>query len=130
MRECFILHKQVNNKNQKGCYVDENTSRLRVKLEVLDSEVKACCISCRSPSGNGKEARRRMWRVVGIRVVLLRNDGDDKSVVVKDDAVLELCAPLPLSTSFSALFCCCNCAFRELENSHVSRAAPNITPWY
>ncbi len=39
---------------------------LRVGLAVLDSEVKARCISCRSPSGNGKEVRRRVWRVVGV----------------------------------------------------------------
>ena len=32
-----------------------------------------------------------MSRVVGIGVGLLRHDGEVESVVVKDDAVLELC---------------------------------------
>ncbi len=32
-----------------------------------------------------------MWRVVGIGVGLLRHDGEVKSVVVKDDAVLDFC---------------------------------------
>ena len=32
-----------------------------------------------------------MWRVVGIGVGLLRHDGEVEGVVVKDDAVLELC---------------------------------------
>ena len=45
----------------------------------------------RSPSGDGKETRRRVWRVVGIGVGLLRHDGEVEGVVVKDDAVLELC---------------------------------------
>ena len=45
----------------------------------------------RSPSGDGKEARRRVWRIVGIGVGLLRHDGEVEGVVVKDDAVLELC---------------------------------------
>ena len=44
----------------------------------------------RSLSGDGKEARRRVWRVVGIRVGLLRHDGEVEGVVVKDDAVREL----------------------------------------
>jgi hypothetical protein len=44
-----------------------------------------------SLSSDGKEARRRVWRVVGIGVVLLRHDGEVEGVVVKDDAVLELC---------------------------------------
>ena len=61
-------------------------------LAVLDSEVKARCISCRSPSSNGnKEVRRRVWRVVGVKVGLLRHDGEVEGVVVKDDTVLELC---------------------------------------
>ena len=42
-------------------------------------------------AGNGKEAHRRMWRVVGIGVGLLRHDGEVEGVVIKDDAVLELC---------------------------------------
>jgi len=38
------------------------------------------------------EARRRcVWSVVGIGVGLLRYDGEVEGVVVKDDAVLELC---------------------------------------
>ena len=32
-----------------------------------------------------------MWRVVGIRVGLLRHDREVQVVVAKDDAVLELC---------------------------------------
>ena len=32
-----------------------------------------------------------MWRVVGVGVGLLRHDGEVEGVVVKDDAVLELC---------------------------------------
>ena len=32
-----------------------------------------------------------MWRVVGIGVGLLRHDGEVEGVVVKDDALLELC---------------------------------------
>ena len=44
----------------------------------------------RSPSGNGKEVRRRVWHVVGVGVGLLRHDGEVEGVVVKDDAVLEL----------------------------------------
>ena len=44
-----------------------------------------------SPSGDGKEARRRAWRVVVIGVSLLRHNVEIESVVVKDDAVLELC---------------------------------------
>ena len=32
-----------------------------------------------------------MWRIVGIGVGLLRHDGEVEGVVVKDDAVLELC---------------------------------------
>ena len=32
-----------------------------------------------------------MWRVVWIGVGLLRHDGEVEGVVVKDDAVLELC---------------------------------------
>ncbi len=59
-------------------------------LAVIDSEVKACCSFCRSPSDDGKGARRRVWRVVGIGVELLRHDGEVEGVVVKDDAVLEL----------------------------------------
>ena len=69
----------------------EKTDWLRVGLAVLDSKVKARCISCRSPSGNGKEVRRRVWRVVGVGVGLLRHDGEVEVVVVKYDAVLELC---------------------------------------
>ncbi len=76
---------------QRGCYLCEKTDWLRVGLAVLDSEVKARCISCRSPSGNGKEVRRCVWRVVGVGVGLLRHDGEVEGVVVKDDAVLELC---------------------------------------
>ena len=38
-----------------------------VGLAVLDSEIMACR-AYRSPSGDGKEARRRVWRVVGIEV--------------------------------------------------------------
>ena len=45
----------------------------------------------RSPSGDGKEARRRVPRVVGVGVGLLRHDGEVEGVVVKDDAVMELC---------------------------------------
>ncbi len=62
-------------KKQRGCYACEKTDWLRMGLAVLDSEVKARCISCRSPSGNGKEVRRRVWRVVGVGVGLLRHDG-------------------------------------------------------
>jgi hypothetical protein len=36
-------------------------------------------------------ARRRVWRVVGIGVGLLSHDGEVEGVVVKNDAVLELC---------------------------------------
>ena len=68
---------------------------LRVGLAVLDSEVKARCILCLSPSGNGKEVRRRVWCVVGVGVGLLRHDGEVECVVVKDDAVLELCVRGP-----------------------------------
>ena len=32
-----------------------------------------------------------MWRVVGVGMGLLRHDGEVEGVVVKDDAVLELC---------------------------------------
>jgi len=56
---------------------------LRVVLAVLDSEIKARCISCRTPSGNGKEVRRRVWRVVGVGVGLLRHDGEVEGVVNK-----------------------------------------------
>ena len=59
---------------------------------VWQFEVKACCISCRSLSGNGKEASRRVWCIVGIGVRLLRHEGEVEGVVVKDDSVLELCA--------------------------------------
>ena len=45
----------------------------------------------RSPSGDGKEARRRVWCVVGIGVGLLRHDWEVEVVAVQDDAVLELC---------------------------------------
>ena len=44
----------------------EKTDWLRVGLAVLDFEVKARCISCRSPSGNGKEVRRRVWARLGL----------------------------------------------------------------
>ena len=37
----------------------------------LDSEDKAYLLA---PSGNGKEARRRVWRIVGDRVGLPRHD--------------------------------------------------------
>ena len=37
-----------------------------------------------------KEAHRRVWRVVGVRVGLPRHDMEVEGVVVKDDAVLEL----------------------------------------
>jgi len=59
-------------------------------LYLSDSKVKARCISC-SPSSNGKEVRRRVWRVVGVGIGLLRHDGEVEGVVVKDDAVLEFC---------------------------------------
>ena len=68
----------------------EKTNWLRVGLALLDSEVKACRISCRSPSGNGKEVRRRVKRVVGVGMWLLRHDGEVESVVMEDDAVLVL----------------------------------------
>ena len=74
---------------QRGCYIYEKTNLLRVGLAVLDSEVKARCISCRSPSVNGNGVRRRVWRVVGVGVGLLRHDGEVEDVV-NDDAVLEL----------------------------------------
>jgi hypothetical protein len=32
-----------------------------------------------------------VWRVVGVGVGLLRHDGEVEGVVMKDDAVLELC---------------------------------------
>ena len=60
----------------KGLLCRENTNWLRVGLAVIDSEVKACCSFCRSPSDDGKGARRRVWRVVGIGVGLLRYDGE------------------------------------------------------
>ncbi len=68
----------------------ESTNLLRVGLTILDSEVRACCISCRSCLGSGKGARRRVWRVVRIGVGLLRHDGEVEGAVVKNDAVLEL----------------------------------------
>ena len=42
-----------------------------------------------SPSGDGKEARRRVLRVVGIGVGLLQHDGEVEGVLVKDDAMLK-----------------------------------------
>ncbi len=68
--------------------VCEKTNWLHVGFAVLDSEVKARCISCRSPSGNGKEVRRRVWRGVVVGVGLPRHDGEVEDVVVKDDTVL------------------------------------------
>ena len=38
-------------KKQMGCYACEKTDWLRLGLAVLDSKVKARCISCQSPSG-------------------------------------------------------------------------------
>jgi len=38
-----------------------------------------------------KEVRRRVWRVVGVGVGLLRHDGEVEGIVVKDDVVLVLC---------------------------------------
>ena len=44
----------------------------------------------RRGSGNGEEARRRVWRVVGVRVGLPpRHDMEVEGVVVKDDAILK-----------------------------------------
>jgi hypothetical protein len=40
--------------------------------------------------GSIEARRRRVWRLVGIGVGLLRHDGEFEGVVVKDDAVLEL----------------------------------------
>ena len=58
-----------------------------VDLAALGSEERRVCYA---PSGNGEEARRRVWRVVGVRVGLPRHDMEVEGVVVKDDAVLEL----------------------------------------
>ena len=58
-----------------------------MRLAVLDSKM----ITCLPKSFRRRQARRRVWRVVGIGVGLLRHDGEVEGVVVKDDAVLELC---------------------------------------
>ena len=42
---------------------------------------KSCRVN-RSPKGDGKEARRRVWRVAGIGVGLLRYDWEVDGVVV------------------------------------------------
>ena len=47
--------------------------------------VKACCISCLSPSGDG-----RVWCEVGIGVGLLRYDRKVEAVVVKNDAIMDI----------------------------------------
>ena len=92
MRECliFISKKLVLKKNKETLMLSRKPAGC-VGLAVLDSEIMACLP--RSPSGDGKEARRRVWRVVGIGAGLLRHDGEAEGVVVKDDAVLELCVP-------------------------------------
>ena len=42
------------------------------------------------PLGAGNAARRRVLRVVGVEMGLLRYDGEVEAVVVEDDAVLVL----------------------------------------
>jgi len=42
------------------------------------------------PLGAGNAARRRVWRIVGVGMGLLRHDGEVESVVAEDDAVLVL----------------------------------------
>ncbi len=70
-------------------------------LAVLDSEVKARCISCRSPSGNGKEVRRRLWRVVGVGVGLLRHDGEVEDVVSATTSIMMAIDFVLVSCQFS-----------------------------
>ena len=53
-----------------------------VDLAALESDERRICLA---PSGNGEEARRRVWRVVGVRVGLPRHDMEVEGVVVKDD---------------------------------------------
>ena len=42
------------------------------------------------PLSGDNAARRRLWRIVGVGMGLLRHDGKVESVVVEDDAVLIL----------------------------------------
>ena len=48
-----------------------------VDLAALESEERRICSA---PSGNGEEARRRVWRVVGVRVGLPRHDTEVSTV--------------------------------------------------
>jgi hypothetical protein len=60
-------------------------------LFALDTE--KCLVdmpACASHSGEDTEARRRVWRVVGVRVGLPCHDMEVEGVVAKDDAVLKL----------------------------------------
>ena len=79
------FHKlKTKNKVQRIFVVVENISWLRGWQFLIPKSWRAY----RSPSGDSKEARRRVWRVFGIGVGLLRFDGEVEGVVVKDDAVL------------------------------------------
>jgi hypothetical protein len=66
-------------KDHCHCHADE-----RVDLVDLDLRTGHAV----KPSINGEEARRCVWRIVGVRVVLPpRHDGEVEGVVVKDDAI-------------------------------------------
>jgi hypothetical protein len=54
-----------------------------VDLAALESEER--CI-CKAPSGNGEDVYHRVWRIFGVRVLLLRHEVAVERVVVKDTA--------------------------------------------
>ena len=69
------------------------------------SEDKAYLLS---PSGYGKEAHRRVWRIVGVRVGLPCHEVEVEGVVVKDNAVLVV--TLKGKVQRLKELRCCNCA--------------------
>ena len=106
-------------------------------LAVLDSKVKARCTSCRSPSGNDKEVCRRVWRVVGVGVGLMRHDGEVEGVVVKAVELAHLGkVSKALGHSPQEAFCPLRKQRFETRSAHSCSPTKNprlrvgVTSWY